>query len=957
MAQVAATGKISMNIKQETKETTIQHAHRQEALAELSLHALSGEGLAVLMEEAAALVASNLQVEFAKVLELQVQDGTFLVRAGLGWQPGIVGSARVDASPDSQVGYTLTAGEPVVTENIRTEQRFAATELLHRHGVTSGLGVVINGPEGPYGVLSAHTAEHRIFSKDDINFVQAVANVLGLAVRNNQSESSYRMLMDGASDAIFVTDLRGFCIEANQQALVMLGYKRAELIGMNISSVTAADDLARRPLQYEDLMRGERLITERTLVRKDGSRVLIELSSQKIGHNRFMGIARDISDRKRSEGALRQSQELFSKAFQASPLVMLIARLRDRMIIDVNRCFEETLGYTREELADTEVPALNMIIQGMSQQQGEETILHQTSFENFEAQLRTKSGELVEAIISQVLIDVQGEPCILLFGQDVTDRNRLERDRERLLVEVQTERAHLLDVLTYIPTGVVMAEAPSGKFLIYNEQMQRLLRTSSVEAANTDAYAKFKGFHNSGTPYTPQEWPLARTITTGEVVKDEEINIVRGDGSEGVFSVSSAPLRDAGGDVVAGIVSFNDITHLKEIELSLRRVVSDLRHSEARFRALVEQISAVMYVTSLDEEGSTNYISPQLESMLGYSPEEWIAQPHLWLARVNVEDRERVLQTLLASREQGKPFKADYRMLTRSGKELWIRDEATIVYDIAEKPLFILGIMIDITDQKRLEEARRARLAAEQANQSKSEFLSRMSHELRTPLNSILGFAQLLDSAKLSDDHRKFVGYILQSGHHLLELINETLDISRIESGHLSIVFEPVRVSDVVFEAVAQLQAEIDRHNLSIKLDPEALGECFVLADHRKLLQVLLNILSNAVKFNSEGGAIRIECEAAKPREYSSDSPQMARISVTDTGRGIEEEQMEKLFTPFERLDADDAGIEGTGLGLALSQRLVKAMDGYIGITSKAGEGTTVWVELKKAETPASKLS
>ena len=236
-----------------------------------------------------------------------------------------------------------------------------------------------------------------------------------------------------------------------------------------------------------------------------------------------------------------------------------------------------------------------------------------------------------------------------------------------------------------------------------------------------------------------------------------------------------------------------------------------------------------------------------------------------------------------------------------------------------------------------------ARKAAEHANQAKNEFLSSMSHELRTPLNAILGFGQLLETAALSEDDRDSVDHILKAGHHLLELINEVLDLSRIESGRLTLSPEAVRVDELVGDTVDLMRPTAARRGITVTVDLPP-DDVHVHADRQRLKQVLLNIVSNAIKYNREAGEIEVRSERV--------GVDRLRVSVRDTGPGIATSRMSALFQPFERLGAEASAIEGTGLGLALAQRLVEAMGGTIGIDSAEGQGSTLWIDLALTESP-----
>jgi signal transduction histidine kinase/ActR/RegA family two-component response regulator len=247
----------------------------------------------------------------------------------------------------------------------------------------------------------------------------------------------------------------------------------------------------------------------------------------------------------------------------------------------------------------------------------------------------------------------------------------------------------------------------------------------------------------------------------------------------------------------------------------------------------------------------------------------------------------------------------------------------------------------------------RAKEHAERASQAKSDFLSGMSHELRTPLNAVLGFGQVLEIGDLNEEQREAVSHILKGGHHLLGLINELLDIARVESGQIELSLEPVSVSALAFECFDLVRPLALSRNLRLEnlATTQAAASCpYVMADNQRLKQVLLNLLSNAVKYNTHGGSVTVECLVAQ-------DPARLRIRVTDTGPGIPEDQQLKLFIPFERLGADKTGIEGTGLGLALSHRLVGAMAGSMGVESAPGKGSTFWVELPVALAPAEQLT
>jgi PAS domain S-box-containing protein len=354
-------------------------------------------------------------------------------------------------------------------------------------------------------------------------------------------------------------------------------------------------------------------------------------------------------------------------------------------------------------------------------------------------------------------------------------------------------------------------------------------------------------------------------------------------------------------------------------------------------------------------------LNPAFETLLGYTQAELMARPLLDF--VYPDDRE-VTIARIASVQAGS-FEPHFenRYLCRDGSYRWFSWTSTafqgFLYSVGHDITLIREAKDTLRNANEELEARvaqrtaqimevnaqliMAKLEAERANHAKSEFLSRMSHELRTPLNAILGFGQILDRQPLTPLQGESVQYILTGGRHLLSLINEVLDLARVEAGHIELSLEPIALIRIVSESCALIGPLAAEGNISLDAD-FALGGSYVLADRQRLQQVLLNLLSNAVKYNRPGGQVRVKCLPG--------SNDCLRIAIQDTGPGITPEDQQKLFVPFERLNADRSGVEGTGLGLALSRRLVTAMGGLLTLESVHGEGATFFLDLPQAIMP-----
>src|SRR5688500_9645665 len=370
-----------------------------------------------------------------------------------------------------------------------------------------------------------------------------------------------------------------------------------------------------------------------------------------------------------------------------------------------------------------------------------------------------------------------------------------------------------------------------------------------------------------------------------------------------------------------------------------------LETSDQNSRQLFDEAPIGMAVVGLDER--YKQVNARFANMVGYSEYELLSRTPLEITHPDdVPETKRLVKEMLAGTER---CSVDKRYIHKDGGILWVTRTACIIRDKTGQPAHFLIMVEDITERKRAEAALRdAKKEADRANRAKSEFLSRMSHELRTPLNAILGFGQLLERQNPNEQQRSRVQHIISAGRHLLNLINEVLDISRIEAGHLQLSVEPVAVAVVLEEALDLMRPLAADRSMELSVALELESDLHVLADGQRLKQVLLNLLTNAVKYTAIGGRVEVSID-------TSDSAKL-RLVVTDTGAGIASEKLPRLFTPFDRLGVELSGVEGTGLGLALCQRLMRAMGGEIGVDSRVGKGSAFWIELPAAASPLKRL-
>jgi signal transduction histidine kinase/ActR/RegA family two-component response regulator len=372
------------------------------------------------------------------------------------------------------------------------------------------------------------------------------------------------------------------------------------------------------------------------------------------------------------------------------------------------------------------------------------------------------------------------------------------------------------------------------------------------------------------------------------------------------------------------------------------RLNEDVRAAGRKTEKQLREAQRMARLGSWESDLRTDEVtwSDELYRIFERDPQNWTPSSEGFRNHVDPQHRERIDQIVQSSRDSATGFSFETPIHTSRGHERLIDVHGDVIVDGRGIPTRMLGTVQDVTERRRVEEELQRQRQAEQEYRDRSDFLSRVSHELRTPLNAILGFSQLMEMEELTEEQRSHVDQISKGGRHLLQLINEVLDITRIEGGNMKVSVEPVSLNRVVDEVLRLLEPLADARAITLhnKLPAE---QHYAQADNQRLKQVLLNLVSNAIKYNRDGGSVFIRLEQPAPDHIA--------LLVTDSGRGITEEQLAKIFNPFERLEAAQDRIEGTGLGLTVSRLLVEAMGGTLSVASEREVGSTFTVALESA--------
>jgi PAS domain S-box-containing protein len=753
------------------------------------------------------------------------------------------------------------------------------------------------------------------------------------------STALVQTILSTVVDAIVTFDVRTNLIETvNTAAEKMFGYSADELIGKRFSAIVPELSNDNGSLDYyrlgpEEAANG--LIREVPGLHKDGYFFPMEISVSEMrlgGQRYFTGVLRNISARKQAEANVRASEDRYRNLFDSIDegfctieMIYDNGKPVDYRFIEVNPSFEKQTG-----LIDAEGKTMLELVPDHDK----------AWFEIYGrvAATREPIRFVQEARALNRWFDVYACPdltmdskkVIVLFT-DVTERQRSEQ-----ALQESDERMRLATEAT----GVGIWEWNLVKNTVHwDAQMFRIYGVDPTDSGliDQDTWANYilpEDVH-------AQQEALQEAINSGaQRIREFRVTPLNGGGVRYIRSVETVRVNDQG--QVVSIVGTNlDITDRKRTE-------DTLRENERHLRAVIDALPVAIITT--DAEGALTHFNQAAVEFCGREPQlgedKWCISKKL-LRPDGAPMPHDQCPMAIALQQDRQILGAEAIAERPDGSRVWFTAHPTPLHDASGKLIGGINMMIDVTERKRLDkvllenniELKKAKNLADKANLAKSDFLSNMSHELRTPLSAILGFAQLLASSKTppTPAQKRSIDQILQAGWYLLELINEILDLTLIESGKLSFSIEQVSLSSLLTECYNLIEPQAIKRNVSLDF-PKPEKSIWVKADSTRLKQVLINLLSNAVKYNRVSGKVTVT--------FNEETPGRIRLFVEDTGEGLSTEKVAQLFQPFNRLGKENSAVEGTGIGLVMTKRLVELMGGEIDVKSVVGEGTVFSIEL-----------
>jgi PAS domain S-box-containing protein len=733
------------------------------------------------------------------------------------------------------------------------------------------------------------------------------------------SEARCDALLALSLDGVWILDRTGRVLRTNAAMCRLLDRDAAEVTGHEVYEFLPADVAAetRRRLAAMEPERSPAPLTEFRVLRSDGTVLEVEASGIPVKQGdevQAVVLVRPIEQRKQMESALDTTRQRLRSVFDtlAEGLVVQDAA---GSIVDCNPAACRILGLDADQIAGRSSidPRWRAVHEDGSPYPGDTHPAMKTlrtgrpSREDVMGVHKPDGNLAWISINSEPLLDGQQAVVgVVTSFSDITERKAANR-------ELEGERQLNRRIIETSPFGICIYDE-NGHCLAANPAMARDIGASlpQVLAQNYHDIASWK---RTGL------YDLARRALNTDVPLTLGGPVVTSFGKQAWLELTCRAL-DLGGRRALMVVT-RDLTEAKRAEQALER-------SEILYRSLVQQASDGIFIADPDRRYTE--VNDAGCRMLGYTREELLAKRMGDL--VDAEDLQRMPLQIDRLR-RGEPMLIERRMRRKDGSVLLVEISARMLPDGQ-----FFGMVRDIGQRKAAEEALRAKEVAERSNRTKSEFVSRMSHELRTPLNAILGFSELLQidpQHPLEPAQKAKLEHVRRAGRHLLTLIDDLLDLSRIEAGAMKLQVEDLDAHEVVREALDDLQASAEGASVRLSLEVPAETAPRVRGDRTRLRQVVVNLVSNAIKYNRPGGMAAVRLAPLGER---------VRLSVIDDGQGMTPEQLRNLFEPFNRLGREASQVEGTGIGLVITRSLVELMGGELSVRSDPGRGSEFIVDL-----------
>ena len=865
------------------------------------------------------------------------------------WPAGA--AASLDMSREhSFCQHVVTSGKPFVVGDARTVAALASGPVVRDLGIIAYAGVPLRASGGEVvGSFCAADVEPREWTESDLATLTDLASAASTELERHtmlrqlaSRDARHAELLDQTQELVVATDASGLITLVNRAWRETLGYTVEEARTFSPVLLVAPEHRAAYVEAAHRLLRGEPVADfEAVLMAKDGRRVVCRGHARPhFEDGRIVGtsaVYRDVTDARRAEHVRAR----LVATLEASPDFVAIVS-SDRQILFMNRAGRRLVGLSDDDVSRVDIARLRTpeedarvvgeIIPAAIRDgvwQGESTLL---------------DGSGASIPISLVLVahpsTHPGEPPYFLsvVARDLRDRIEAEsaqreaEERFRTVIDAtrESDRAFQRAALENLSDGVVACDA-QGRLTLFNHALREIHGLPADDIPPEEWSEHYALYHGDGvTPLRMEDIPLFRALQGERVVNTEMVVAPHGRPARTCLA-SGQQFFDADGHLLGAVVAMHDVTAQKVSERALR-------DSEERFRTVVESLSEGLVITDL--AGTATYVNQRMGEITGYAPEELVGRD---LAVLLLKPEARAsLDAYHDERRGGIGGRYAVEHVRRDGDTVWVEIAGVPYRDGSGTIVGTVGSVTDISERRRWESALlEAKEEAERANRSKTDFLSRASHELRTPLNSVIGFSTILlknRQGTLGESDMSFVKRIRANGTHLLSLVNDLLDVAKVEAGRMTAELSPVLPYDLVHDVVSTLEGRVLEKGITLTADVSLDLEPLV-TDAPKLKQVLINLVGNAIKFTDTGG-VTVRVVGAADGEAR-------QIVVEDTGCGIPAADLPHIFDAFTQAEsARHTTDTGTGLGLAICKSFCDLLGYALRVESTLKTGTRFIIEL-----------